>query len=128
MRRSRTGYRMADRGDGLEEVSELPAPPRPPSIAAQRVQQWGPLLAGIAAIITSLATLIAAFGGAFKPDLSELNASVKELTTAAQRIQQWADRHEGKHEVDERLELNRQRQVDDAIGRHDRQIEALRER
>jgi hypothetical protein len=40
-----------------DEHDTLPAPPPAPSLSAERIKAWGPVLTGIAALIAALATL-----------------------------------------------------------------------
>lgn len=109
----------------------LPLPPRPPSIASERVRWLAPPV--LAALITAAATLFGQWFAGFgrveldpvtkerlntlptmARDLSELKADVKGLA--------------GMRELDRDDDQDRRREVDSELARHQQQIEALRDR
>jgi hypothetical protein len=102
----------------------LPAPPRPPSMAAERVRAWGPILTGLAAIITAAATLVAAFSGVFKTDLAplrlELQAISTKLDTLAEK-QLKTQRRVGDHERDHKTRETNARAIREIIDSYKRE-------
>lgn len=84
----------------------LPAPPRTPSIGAERLRAWGPILAGLAALVTAGSTLAASAGGWFRQDLTpmldrlaRIEAAVQRIEERGSRTQEQIDRHERAEEA-----------------------------
>jgi len=93
----------------------LPGPPRvpsPSSRAGRVAAHYAPSV--VTAVITAGGMVGAAWvAGMLKaPDMSETNAALHELVVVTQDLKRWQERHDDKHELIDKRDQDRRREVD----------------